>query len=62
LLETRSMIGPHISTIMAFTTRPMRADTKVRAPKIKLAPMVARSTPIQYDIERLRRRTEIVDA
>jgi hypothetical protein len=56
------MIGPHISTIIALTTNPMRADTKVRAPKIKLAPMPARSTPIQYDIERLRRRTEIVEA
>jgi hypothetical protein len=48
------MIGPHISTIVALTSNPMRADTKVSAPKIKLAPMVARTTPIQYDIERLR--------
>jgi hypothetical protein len=58
----RSMIGPHINTIMALTTSPMRADTKVRAPKIKLAPMVARSTPIQYDIERLRSRIEVARA
>lgn len=45
------MIGPHINTIIALTTNPMRADTKVSAPKIRLAPMVAKSTPIQYDIE-----------
>ena len=48
------MIGPHIRTIIMLTTTPMSAETKVKAPRIKLAPMVARSTPIQY-IERLRR-------
>jgi hypothetical protein len=56
------MIGPDISTIIALTSTPMRADTKVRAPNIKLAPMVAKSTPIQYDMARLRRRTETVEA
>ncbi len=45
-----SMIGPHISTIIALTSTPMSADTKARAPRIELAPMVARITPIQYDI------------
>jgi len=49
-----------MSTIIALTTTPIRADTKVRAPRIKLAPMVARTAPIQY-IERLRRRTEQMD-
>jgi hypothetical protein len=39
----------------------MRADTKVRAPRIKLAPMVASSAPIQY-IVRLRSSAEIVVA
>jgi hypothetical protein len=50
-----------MSTIMALTSTPMRADTKVRAPRIKLAPMVARSTPIQY-IERLQGSAEEVEA
>jgi hypothetical protein len=57
LARTASMIGPHISAIIALTSTPIRADTKVRAPRIKLAPMVARSTPIQY-IVRLRRKAE----
>jgi hypothetical protein len=55
------MIGPHIRAIMALTRPPMSADTKVRAPIIRLAPIVARSTPIQY-IERLQGSAEEVEA
>ena len=54
------MSGPHMSTIIALTSTPIRVDTKVRAPEDQLAPIVARTTPIQY-IERLRRRTEQVE-
>ena len=37
-----------MSTIIALTSTPMRVETKVRAPRIRPAPMVASSTPIQY--------------
>ena len=46
----RSISGPHINTIMALMSPPIRAETKVSAPRIRAAPIEANSTTIQ-DIE-----------
>ena len=44
----RSIRGPHMRTIIAFTITPMSVDTNVSALKMSVAPIVASRTPSQY--------------
>jgi hypothetical protein len=49
------MRGPHIRTIMAFTRPPIRAETKVKAPRMSAAPIDARRIT-SHDIETVSER------